>query len=122
MDYKNGFSSSRSWSGEEKPATPIEQADSRVAFWNVYKPIADEYDKEIIERSRSELKNSLIFAGLFSAVVTSVIGLSSDNDPDDSPFSDPFNFKVQLALYLVLSTIMAAAFFSVLAQQYLMDY
>ncbi|KAJ7907592.1 hypothetical protein B0H13DRAFT_1879425 [Mycena leptocephala] len=105
--------------GPASSATSIESDYLSTTFWNMYKKIADEYDKEFTEMSRSELENSLIFAGLFSAVVTAFVALVLT-------ISDHLNFWLLSALrsllYLVLATIMAAALFAVLGLQYLMTY
>ncbi|KAJ6541338.1 hypothetical protein B0H19DRAFT_856927, partial [Mycena capillaripes] len=47
--------------------------DSKAAFWNAYKTVADEYDKEFLQKWGTDLDTSLIFAGLFSAVTSAFI-------------------------------------------------
>ncbi|KAJ7495829.1 hypothetical protein B0H11DRAFT_1716373, partial [Mycena galericulata] len=42
--------------------------DKETAFWTAYQTLADESDKEFHQKYSSDLDNSLIFAGLFSAV------------------------------------------------------
>ncbi|KAJ6522437.1 hypothetical protein B0H19DRAFT_1277317 [Mycena capillaripes] len=101
-------------------ATAIKRDDPSTTFWNVYKIIADEYDKDFTDISRGELKNSLIFAGLFSAVVSAFVAFVEtlfDGDIDLWLLT-----VLQFLLYLVLTGILAAALFAVLGQQYLMTY
>ncbi|KAJ6627650.1 hypothetical protein B0H10DRAFT_1627091, partial [Mycena sp. CBHHK59/15] len=47
--------------------------DSKNEFWNAYKTVADEYDKEFQQKYSSDLDTALIFAGLFSAVSSAFI-------------------------------------------------
>ncbi|KAJ6571965.1 hypothetical protein B0H19DRAFT_1131954 [Mycena capillaripes] len=47
--------------------------DAKTAFWNTYKMVADEHDKEVHEIYSSDLDTSIIFAGLFSAVTSAFI-------------------------------------------------
>jgi hypothetical protein len=37
------------------------QFNTETIFWNAYKIVADEYDKDLLNMSREELKHSLIF-------------------------------------------------------------
>ncbi|KAJ6599805.1 hypothetical protein DFH09DRAFT_1503978 [Mycena vulgaris] len=46
-----------------RPKQPV--MDKKTEFWNVYKPLADEHDKEFLEKYSTDLDTSLIFAGLF---------------------------------------------------------
>ncbi|KAJ7106213.1 hypothetical protein C8R44DRAFT_987368 [Mycena epipterygia] len=41
--------------------------DKKTKFWNLYKTLADEHDKEFLQKYSTDLDTSLIFAGLFSA-------------------------------------------------------
>ncbi|KAJ7171245.1 hypothetical protein C8R46DRAFT_1190642 [Mycena filopes] len=93
----------------------IESANPHLVFWTAYKHIADEHDKEFILAARSVLENSLIFAGLFSAVVATLISVIGDAD-------DFLSTSVLGLLYLILSIIMSAAFFAVRGQQSLTNY
>ncbi|KAJ7484218.1 hypothetical protein FB451DRAFT_1231803 [Mycena latifolia] len=47
--------------------------DKKTTFWNLYKNLADEHDKEFQQRYSTDLDSSLIFAGLFSAVDSAFI-------------------------------------------------
>ncbi|KAJ7098919.1 hypothetical protein C8R44DRAFT_569587, partial [Mycena epipterygia] len=47
--------------------------DKKTKFWTVYNKLADEFDKEFKEKYGDDLDNSLIFAGLFSAVASAFI-------------------------------------------------
>ncbi|KAJ6599857.1 hypothetical protein DFH09DRAFT_901854, partial [Mycena vulgaris] len=56
--------------------------DKKTEFWNLYKPIADEHDKEFLEKYSTDLDTCLIFAGLFSAVSSAFI-IQIQPDPND---------------------------------------
>ncbi|KAJ7765872.1 hypothetical protein DFH07DRAFT_810114 [Mycena maculata] len=43
--------------------------DKETAFWTAYQTLSDEHDKEFHQKYSTDLDTSLIFAGLFSAVV-----------------------------------------------------
>ncbi|KAJ7794777.1 hypothetical protein B0H14DRAFT_2217346, partial [Mycena olivaceomarginata] len=47
--------------------------DKKAVFWNMYKTLADEHDKELLQRYSTDLDTGLIFAGLFSAVDSAFI-------------------------------------------------
>ncbi|KAJ7083773.1 hypothetical protein C8R44DRAFT_536399, partial [Mycena epipterygia] len=47
--------------------------DTETKFWTLYKKLIDEHDKEFLENYSADLENSLIFAGLFSAVTSAFI-------------------------------------------------
>ncbi|KAJ7144633.1 hypothetical protein C8R44DRAFT_602037, partial [Mycena epipterygia] len=47
--------------------------DIKTKFWTLYKKLADEQDKEFVDKYSADLENSLIFAGLFSAVTSAFI-------------------------------------------------
>ncbi|KAJ7106200.1 hypothetical protein C8R44DRAFT_577704, partial [Mycena epipterygia] len=47
--------------------------DKKTKFWNLYKALADEHDKEFLQKYSTDLDTSLIFAGLFSAVSSAFI-------------------------------------------------
>ncbi|KAF7348705.1 hypothetical protein MVEN_01389300 [Mycena venus] len=48
-----------------KPKPPA--TNTKTAFWNAYKALADEHDKEFQQKYSTDLDTALIFAGLFSA-------------------------------------------------------
>ncbi|KAJ7908647.1 hypothetical protein B0H13DRAFT_2661887 [Mycena leptocephala] len=70
---------------QEEQATKLDQVvaaleqnarpttDKKTTFWNLYKNLADEHDKEIQQRYSTDLDTSLIFAGLFSAIESAFI-------------------------------------------------
>ncbi|KAJ6599919.1 hypothetical protein DFH09DRAFT_833437, partial [Mycena vulgaris] len=47
--------------------------DKTTAFWNAYKSVGDEFDKEFLQKYSTDLDTTLIFAGLFSAVSSAFI-------------------------------------------------
>ncbi|KAJ7020921.1 hypothetical protein C8F04DRAFT_276461 [Mycena alexandri] len=57
----------------EKLNTQPQPSDKRTAFWTVYGKLADEFDKEFLQKYGNDLDASLIFAGLFSAVSSAFI-------------------------------------------------
>ncbi|KAJ7850664.1 hypothetical protein B0H14DRAFT_3137601 [Mycena olivaceomarginata] len=57
---------------ELKPKLPP-ITDKKTVFWNMYKTLADEHDKELLQRYSTDLDTALIFAGLFSAVDSAFI-------------------------------------------------
>ncbi|KAJ7249378.1 hypothetical protein C8J57DRAFT_688984 [Mycena rebaudengoi] len=54
-----------------RPKVP--SADPNTKFWNAYKDLSDEFDKDFHEKYSTDLDTSLIFAGLFSAVTSAFI-------------------------------------------------
>jgi hypothetical protein len=50
---------------ELKPKPPP-VADKKTAFWNAYKILADEHDKELLQRYSTDLDTSLIFVCITS--------------------------------------------------------
>ncbi|KAJ7908669.1 hypothetical protein B0H13DRAFT_2193229, partial [Mycena leptocephala] len=54
-----------------KPKLPV--FDKTTAFWNAYKVVADEFDKEFHQKYNTDLDTALIFAGLFLAVSSAFI-------------------------------------------------
>ncbi|TCD70575.1 hypothetical protein EIP91_002605 [Steccherinum ochraceum] len=52
-------------------------------FWTTYKKEANEYDAEFVDRYWQDMESSMVFAGLFSAVVATVASMTlSDLSPD----------------------------------------
>ncbi|KAJ7812638.1 hypothetical protein B0H14DRAFT_3879583 [Mycena olivaceomarginata] len=94
--------------------------DRRTAFWNTYKTISDEYDREYLQKYGTDLDTSLIFAGLFSAVTSAFIiqiqpAIQSHGTPSLVIIS-------QCLLYVSLSLTLLAALLAVLGKQWLMYY
>ncbi|KAJ6599882.1 hypothetical protein DFH09DRAFT_901781 [Mycena vulgaris] len=126
--------------------------DKKTEFWNVYKPLADEHDKEFLEKYSTDLDTCLIFAGLFSAVSSAfIIQIQPELQPDpnymnqalmrllihtvnSSVFSGPdviipvspapstLVVVAQSLLYASLSCTLLAALLAVLGKQWLMYY
>ncbi|KAF9646010.1 hypothetical protein BDM02DRAFT_367301 [Thelephora ganbajun] len=53
--------------------SPSIGVDPTTNFWTVYKKVADEYDNDLVSQYTGDLDTSLLFAGLFSAVTTTII-------------------------------------------------
>ncbi|KAJ7439241.1 hypothetical protein FB451DRAFT_941253, partial [Mycena latifolia] len=78
--------------------------DTPSAFWNAYKTVADEYDKEFKDKYGTDLDTSLIFAGLFSAVSSAfIIQIQPELQPDP-------NDTTQALLRLLIHTVNASIF------------
>ncbi|KAJ6599819.1 hypothetical protein DFH09DRAFT_1504015 [Mycena vulgaris] len=64
-----------------RPKQPV--MDKKTEFWNLYKPLADEHDKELLEKYSTDLDTCLIFAGLFSAISSAfIIQIQPELQPD----------------------------------------
>ncbi|KAF8154365.1 hypothetical protein K438DRAFT_1987344 [Mycena galopus ATCC 62051] len=100
-----------------KPKPPA--TDKKTEFWNAYKTLADEYDKEINDRYGSDLNTDLVFAGLFSAVDSAFI---IQIQPELQPNGTAIIVIAQSLLYLSLGMTLLAALLAVLAMQWLMYY
>ncbi|KAJ7821644.1 hypothetical protein B0H13DRAFT_1920611 [Mycena leptocephala] len=111
-----------------KPKAPI--TDKQTEFWNVYKTLADEHDKELKERYGTDLNITLVFfvfvsfmhieAGLFSAVDSAFI---IQIQPEIQPHGTGAIIVVaQSLLYISLGSTLLAAFLAVLGMQWLMHY
>ncbi|KAJ7631361.1 hypothetical protein DFH06DRAFT_1005273, partial [Mycena polygramma] len=128
------------------PKTPV--VDKKSAFWNAYKEVSEEYDKEFQHKYSSDLESSLIFAGLFSAVASGFIiqiqpQLQQDpntvnqallrlliHSVDNSVFTgsqilipewngpSSIIVTVQILLYVSLFSTLLAALFAVLGKQW----
>ncbi|KAJ7670690.1 hypothetical protein DFH06DRAFT_1468469 [Mycena polygramma] len=101
-----------------KPKPPV--TDKKTAFWNAYKTLADEHDKEFQQKYSTDLDTALIFAGLFSAVDSAFI---IQIQPDIQPHGTPLIILVaQNLLYVSLFSTLLAALLAVLGKQWLMHY
>ncbi|KAJ7474420.1 hypothetical protein B0H11DRAFT_1332696 [Mycena galericulata] len=126
--------------------------DKKNIFWNAYKGVSEEYDKEFQEKYSTDLETSLIFAGLFSAVSSAFIiqiqpSLQQDpnamnqallrlliHNTNSSVFTESevlipewngppsIIVAVQILLYISLFSTLLAAFLAVLGKQWLMYY
>ncbi|KAJ7670351.1 hypothetical protein B0H17DRAFT_1335591 [Mycena rosella] len=132
------------------PKAPV--VDQTTAFWNAYKTVADEFDKEFFQKYSTDLDTALIFAGLFSAVSSAfIIQIQPELQPDPmdtnqalmrllihningSIFSDAdisipewngpptIIVWVEILLYLSLICTLLSALLAVLGKQSLMYY
>ncbi|KAJ7734472.1 hypothetical protein B0H16DRAFT_153668 [Mycena metata] len=132
----------------EKLDPQPQSGDTRTAFWTVYGKLADEFDKEFLQKYGNDLDASLIFAGLFSAVSSAfIIQLQPQfqGDPNAttealllllvqnmtgavpaiqlSPQPTPVTIVVaQSLLYFSLLSTLLAALLAVLGKQWLLHY
>ncbi|KAF9780438.1 hypothetical protein BJ322DRAFT_981223, partial [Thelephora terrestris] len=59
--------------------------DYQTRFYDNYRKVAEEYDKDFLKRYGEDLDTTLIFAGLFSAVTSAfIIQVDSKLQPDPS--------------------------------------
>ncbi|KAJ6599924.1 hypothetical protein DFH09DRAFT_1070610 [Mycena vulgaris] len=101
-----------------KPKAPA--TDEKTNFWNLYKSLADEHDKEFQQRHSTDLDASLIFAGLFSAVDSAfIIQIQQEIKPVNTPL---IPIIAQSLLYISLGSTLLAALLAVLGKQWLMYY
>ncbi|KAJ7327638.1 hypothetical protein DFH08DRAFT_940873 [Mycena albidolilacea] len=104
---------------ELKPKPPP-VADKKTAFWNAYKILADEHDKELLQRYSTDLDTSLIFAGLFSAVDSAfIIQIQPEIQPHGAR---SIVIIAQCLLYISLFSTLLASLLAVLGKQWLMFY
>ncbi|KAJ7148108.1 hypothetical protein C8R43DRAFT_822427, partial [Mycena crocata] len=122
--------------------------DKKTKFWNHYKTLADEHDKEFLQKYSTDLDTSLIFAGLFSGISSAFIlqiqpelqsgpsemnqalvrlliqvangtfSAESDIFISASPPPSLLVIAAQSLLYICLSTTLTAAFLAVLGKQW----
>ncbi|KAJ7262536.1 hypothetical protein C8J57DRAFT_1719421 [Mycena rebaudengoi] len=133
-----------------KPKAPP-ATDKEATFWNAYKTLSEEHDREFLKKYGTDLDTSLIFAGLFSAVSSAfIIQIQPElqQDPNEvtqqllrvlihnanqSLFSgidmaEPNSgatttiIIVQSLLYASLFSTLLAALLAVLGKQWLMHY
>ncbi|KAK6985068.1 hypothetical protein R3P38DRAFT_3374876, partial [Favolaschia claudopus] len=101
-----------------KPKPPA-TTDKKTAFWNGYMTLANEYDKEFLQKYGTDLDTSLIFAGLFSAVASAFI---IQIQPEFESAPHPLTVIAQSLLYISLGSTLLAALLAVLGKQWLMYY
>ncbi|KAF8202018.1 hypothetical protein K438DRAFT_1965469 [Mycena galopus ATCC 62051] len=102
-----------------KPQAPA--TDKKSTFWTSYMKLADEHDKEFKEKHITHLDTTLIFSGLFSAVVSAFIIQIQPQFVPGQP--TPIQIVVaQSLLYITMFTTLLAAFFAVLGKQWIMYY
>ncbi|KAF7348677.1 hypothetical protein MVEN_01386500 [Mycena venus] len=101
-----------------KPKVPV--TDRKTAFWNAYKTLADEHDREFQQKYSTDLDTALIFAGLFSAVDSAfIIQIQQEVQPRGTPL---VVLIAQNLLYVSLFSALLAALLAVLGKQWLMYY
>ncbi|KAJ6472025.1 hypothetical protein C8R45DRAFT_1164782 [Mycena sanguinolenta] len=105
---------------EELKPKPVPTTDKKTAFWNAYKTLADEHDKEFLQRYSTDLDTSLIFAGLFSAVDSAfIIQIQPEIQPHGTR---SIVILAQCLLYISLFSTLLASLLAVLGKQWLMYY
>ncbi|KAJ7084681.1 hypothetical protein C8R44DRAFT_584821, partial [Mycena epipterygia] len=87
--------------------------------WTSYKKLADEQDKEFVDKYSADLENSLIFAGLFSAVTSAFI---IQIQPEIEPGTSGTVLIAQCLLYTSLGMTLLASLLTVLGKQWIMHY
>ncbi|KAJ7847512.1 hypothetical protein B0H14DRAFT_3867493 [Mycena olivaceomarginata] len=91
------------------PKAPV--ADKETNFWNLYNTIADEHDKEFVEKYITDLDTSLIFAGLFSAISSAfIIQIQPELQPDPN---DTNQALMRILIHAVNSTMFSGADLSI---------
>ncbi|KAK6977677.1 hypothetical protein R3P38DRAFT_3472009 [Favolaschia claudopus] len=103
---------------DSKPKPPT-ATDKKTTFWNGYMILANEYDKEFLQKYGTDLDTSLIFAGLFSAVASAFI---IQIQPEFESTPHPLTVVAQSLLYISLGSTLLAALLAVLGKQWLMYY
>ncbi|KAJ7670657.1 hypothetical protein DFH06DRAFT_1124966 [Mycena polygramma] len=99
-----------------KPTT----MDKKTNFWNLYKTLADEHDRDFLQKYSTDLDTSLIFAGLFSAVSSAfIIQIQPEIQPHNTL---RVTLVAQCLLYVSLCSTLLAALLAVLGKQWLMYY
>ncbi|KAJ7245503.1 hypothetical protein C8J57DRAFT_1524220 [Mycena rebaudengoi] len=130
---------------------PPPARDKEATFWNAYKTLSEEYDREFHKKYGTDLDTSLIFAGLFSAVSSAfIIQIQPELQQDPNEVTqqllrilihnaNPSLFSgidltepnsgattiviiVQSLLYASLFSTLLAALLAVLGKQWLMHY
>ncbi|KAJ7850649.1 hypothetical protein B0H14DRAFT_3137591 [Mycena olivaceomarginata] len=107
---------------ELKPKPPPPTTDKKTVFWNMYKTLADEHDKELLQRYSTDLDTALIFAGLFSAVDSAFIIQIQPEFQLSDPRLSLVTLIAQSLLYISLGSTLLAALLAVLGKQWLMYY
>ncbi|KAJ7512338.1 hypothetical protein B0H11DRAFT_1642501, partial [Mycena galericulata] len=80
--------------------------DKKTAFWNAYKTLADEHDREFQQRYSTDLDTCLIFAGLFSAVESAfIVQIQPEIQPDNTA---TIILVAQSLLYISLGSTLLA--------------
>ncbi|KAJ7474416.1 hypothetical protein B0H11DRAFT_1332622 [Mycena galericulata] len=98
----------------------VAATDSKTTFWNAYKTVADEYDKEFLQKWGTDLDTALIFAGLFSAVSSAFI--TQIQPQIQLHGTSTVIIVAQSILYASLGSTLLAALLAVLGKQWLMYY
>ncbi|KAJ7106003.1 hypothetical protein C8R44DRAFT_715294 [Mycena epipterygia] len=114
----------RNWKEDAtKPHTNINaqpaSTDTKTKFWTLYKKLADEQDKEFVDKYSADLENSLIFAGLFSAV-TSVFIIQIQ--PEIQSGTSTIVLVTLCLLYFSLGMTLLASLLTVLGKQWVLHY
>lgn len=70
-------------SHSREQSTSLTQGDHQAQFYENYRKLAEEFDKEFLKKHEEDLDTTLIFAGLFSAVTSAfIIQVDSQLKPD----------------------------------------
>ncbi|KAG6875357.1 hypothetical protein C0992_004185 [Termitomyces sp. T32_za158] len=84
------------------PEKPGEELKENARVWNVYLDEAHEYDVDMIQSFRDILESLLVFAALFSAVVTTFVAQTSQA-------LQPDNSQIMVSLLIESNQVLEAA-------------
>ncbi|KAG6879492.1 hypothetical protein C0992_002102 [Termitomyces sp. T32_za158] len=84
------------------PDKPGEEAKENARVWNVYLDEAENYDMDMIQGFRNIIDGLLVFAALFSAVVTTFVAQTSQ-------VLQPDNSQIMLSLLIETNQLLRAA-------------
>ncbi|KAG6896774.1 hypothetical protein C0992_006236 [Termitomyces sp. T32_za158] len=84
------------------PDKPGEEATENARVWNVYLDEAHEYDMDMIQGFRNIIDGLLVFAALFSAVVTTFVAQTSQA-------LQPDNSQITVSLLIETNALLRAA-------------
>ncbi|KAH8085450.1 hypothetical protein BXZ70DRAFT_561242 [Cristinia sonorae] len=78
---------------------PREGETKWVRFWHKYNMEADEYDREFLERYRSDMNTTMIFSGLFTAVTATIASITiSSLSPDPTVTTNILLLNILISL------------------------
>ncbi|TFK58822.1 hypothetical protein BDN72DRAFT_781528, partial [Pluteus cervinus] len=97
--------------------------------WEAGIKLAREYDEEMCKMLKDELENLLLFATLFSAIVTAFAVVSyqwlqpnNSNTPSASPVSDTLAVRINILWFLSLGASLSVSSIGILCMQWVRQY
>ncbi|KAF8812710.1 hypothetical protein BYT27DRAFT_7086520, partial [Phlegmacium glaucopus] len=94
-------------------------------LWSIYNREAESYDRALMETWKDDMDTIIIFAGLFSAVLTAFLVDASKNlkaDPTGSDKCTSSDLWINMFWYMSLGFSITAALGVTLVQQWVCDY